>query len=69
MQEWLCLHGVGLDFCIRPMLRQAETIIINHMHIRIRQMQFIYQHLIATLVGVEFHLVIMLTQGAATQRP
>ena len=35
MQEGFCLHGVGFDFRIRPMLGQTQMVIIDHMYGRV----------------------------------
>ena len=51
------------------MLGQTQMVIIDHMYCRVGKVNFLYQHIVTPLVGVELHLVIVLTQGAATQCP
>ena len=51
------------------MLGQAQMVIIDHMNCRVGKVKLLYQHIVTPLVGIELHLVIVLTQGAATQCP
>ena len=51
------------------MLGQTQMVIIDHMYSRVGKVKFLYQHIVTPLVSVELHLIIVLTQGAATQCP
>ena len=51
------------------MLGQTQMVIIDHMYCRVRKVKLLYQHIVTPLVGLELHLVIVLTQGAATHCP
>ena len=63
MDERLCLHAVGLNLSIRPMVWKAEILIIDHINLCIRQVQLVDEHFVPFLVGIESHLVIVLPQA------
>ena len=51
------------------MLRQAEMLVIYDMHFGVGQVQEIYEHMLSLFIGVECHLVVMLTEAKAAQCP
>ncbi|MBQ9295366.1 MAG: hypothetical protein IJ219_10645 [Bacteroidaceae bacterium] len=51
------------------MLRQAEMLVIDDMDFCVRQMQKVDKYVLSLLVGIECHLVVVLTEAEAAQCP